>query len=111
VLKPGNYKVLAFHLEPEKSPYLDWFRTLDTTTKGRVFDRVQRLAAGQFGDYKKIDRSLYELRFFFGPGYRIYFGEHRGNIIILLTGGSKTSQTRDINKAKQYWKIYQEDNP
>jgi putative addiction module killer protein len=111
VLKPRNYKVAEFHVGPDKSPYWDWFRSLDKKTQTRIFDRVKRLERGQFGDYKKIDHSFYELRFFFGPGYRVYFGDHRGTLILLLAGGDKASQARDIRTAKQYWKTFQEDNP
>jgi putative addiction module killer protein len=111
VLKPGIYQVLAFRIGPDKCPYQDWFRSLDIKTQARIFDRVKRLEKGQFGDYKKIDHSLYELRFFFGPGYRVYFGQRRGKLILLLTGGDKASQTRDIRMARLYWKMFQEDNP
>jgi len=110
VLKPGIYEVRAFHIGPDKSPYLAWLQSLDANTKARVLSRIERLGIGQFGDYKRIDHNLYELRFFFGPGYRVYFGEHKGKLILLLTGGDKASQQKDITKARQYWKTYQEDN-
>ena len=66
---------------------------------------------GQFGDCKAIDRSLYELRLFFGPGYRVYFGEHGGKTVLILAGGDKSTQSKDIKKAKDYWKTYLEDHP
>ena len=110
MLKPGDYRVEAFQVGPDKSPYEVWLRSLDKRTRVRIVERVRRLEKGQFGDYKKIDHSLYELRFFFGPGYRIYFGNYRGTLILLLTGGDKKSQARDIRTAQQYWKIFQEDN-
>ena len=65
---------------------------------------------GQFGDCKAIDRSLYELRLFFGPGYRVYFGEHDGKTVLLLAGGDKSTQSKDIKKAKEYWETYLEDH-
>jgi len=65
---------------------------------------------GQFGDCKAIDRSLYELRLFFGPGYRVYFGEHGGKTILILAGGDKSTQSKDIKRAKEYWKTYLEDH-
>jgi putative addiction module killer protein len=110
VLKPGIYQVLVFHDGSHKSPYLSWLSSLDLKTQERIFDRVTRLERGQFGDYKKIDNNLYELRFFFGPGYRVYFGERGGKLILLLTGGDKSSQNRDITKARQDWKAFKEDN-
>ena len=105
-----NYKVEAFRFGTQRIPYEDWLESLDEKTRLRIIDRVRRLAKGQFGDYKKIDHSLYELRFFFGPGYRIYFGDYRGTLILLLTGGDKKSQSRDIRTAREYWKIFQEDH-
>ena len=66
---------------------------------------------GQFGDCKALNDGIYELRLFFGPGYRVYFGQHKGKTILLLAGGDKSSQSRDIKKAKEYWRIYLEDHP
>jgi putative addiction module killer protein len=53
---------------------------------------------------------LYELRLFFGPGYRVYFGEHDGQTVLILAGGDKSTQSKDIKKARQYWKTYLEDH-
>jgi putative addiction module killer protein len=102
--------VAAFQVGPNRIPYQDWLQSLDKKTRLRIVDRVQRLERGQFGDYKKI-HGFYELRFFLGPGYRVYFGDYRGTLVLLLAGGDKASQTRDIRTAKQYWKMFQEDNP
>ena len=110
MLNPGKYEILTFQTDSGELPYLEWLKNLDFKTRGRIVMRVARMEHGQFGDYKTIDRGLYELRLFFGPGYRVYFGEHRGKTILLLSGGDKSSQSRDINKAKEYWKIYLENN-
>ncbi len=68
---------------------------------------MERIAiSGHYGDYKNLGDGIKELRFFFGSGYRIYFGEHNERMVILLTGGDKSSQSSDIEKAKQYWKEY-----
>jgi putative addiction module killer protein len=92
-------------------PFWDWLMALDQQTRDRVLIRVDRLKKGQFGDYKLIDRNLYELRWFFGPGYRVYFAEQNGTTILILAGGDKSSQRRDIKEAKAFWKIYLEDKP
>jgi putative addiction module killer protein len=110
VLKPGNYELIAFQSRSGKTPYLEWVLSLDRKTRERVLSRVGRLKLGQFGDFKALDGGLYELRLFFGPGYRVYFGEHRGNMILLLCGGDKSTQKKDIKLAKEYWKTYLEDN-
>jgi putative addiction module killer protein len=101
----------VFHHRSGQSPYLEWLDRLDWKTQERILARVARMKQGQFGDYKRIDRDLYELRLFFGPGYRVYFGEYRMTTVLLLTGGDKSSQNSDIKKAKEFWKIYLEDNP
>jgi putative addiction module killer protein len=89
---------------------MEWLASLDRKTRERVLNRVGRLKWGQFGDFIALDGGLYELRLFFGPGYRVYFGEKGGTMILLLTGGDKSTQRKDIKTAKDYWNIYLEDN-
>ena len=110
MLKPGNYEVFVFQDREGKSSYLAWLDLLDWKTQERILNRVSRCQRGQFGDFKALDSSLYEMRLFFGPGYRVYFGEHQGRLILLLTGGDKSTQRKDIAKAKELWRIYMEDN-
>lgn len=111
MLQPGSYEVLVFRHASDDSPYLDWLESLDWKMQERISARVARMKKGQFGDCKALDRSLYELRLFFGPGYRVYFGEHRGRTVILLAGGDKSTQSKDIKRAREYWKTYLEDHP
>ncbi len=68
--------------------------------------RLRRLEQGNLGDAKHIKGRLYELRLFFGPGYRIYFGKDGNSLIVLLAGGDKNSQEKDIRVALQYWEKY-----
>jgi putative addiction module killer protein len=89
---------------------MEWLDSLDRKMRERVLSRVGRLKWGQFGDFKALDGGLYELRLFFGPGYRIYFGADGGTLILLLTGGDKSTQKKDIKTARNYWKTYLEDN-
>jgi len=78
-----------------------WFSKLkDRQAKAKINVRLRRLEQGHYGDYKTVGDSVSELRFFFGSGYRIYFTERNGEVIILLCAGDKTSQTADIKKAK-----------
>jgi len=65
-------------------------------------------ALGNFGDCKPVSAGVFEFRLHFGSGYRIYYGKDGSTIILLLCGGDKNTQNRDIKKAKQYWKDYQE---
>ena len=63
----------------------------------------RQLETGNFGDYRSVGEGVFELRFHFGAGYRIYFGEVDNTIVLLLCGGDKSSQARDIDRAKAYW--------
>ena len=56
---------------------------------------------GNFGDAKSVGAGVFELRFDFGPGYRVYYTEHNGEIVVLLAGGDKSTQKQDIEKAKE----------
>lgn len=86
-------------------PYTNWINNLkDLKGRERIITRIQRLEYGLYGDCEPVGEGVLELRMFFGPGYRVYFGEDDGNIVILLCGGDKSSQKQDIKTAKQYWK-------
>lgn len=85
---------------------MDWAQSLSPTARNRVFNRVYRLQAGNLGDYKRISQGLFELRLFFDGGFRVYFGRDGDQFILLLCGGDKSSQKKDIEKAKEYWNEY-----
>ena len=85
--------------------YDKWLSKLkDTTVKLRILARLARVENGNFGDFKQISPSLFELRFFFGAGFRIYYTIQDSRIIFLLAGGDKSSQERDIDKATELLK-------
>jgi putative addiction module killer protein len=75
-------------------------------TRKRILDRLFRIESGNYGDYKSLKEGVLELRLKFGPGYRIYFGEDGDTVVVLLNGGDKGRQTKDIETAKAYWKEY-----
>lgn len=66
-----------------------------------MLKRLRRLSDGQFGDCQPVGDGVHELRMFFGPGYRVYFVQQDGKVIVLLAGGDKDSQAGDIARAKQ----------
>lgn len=79
-----------------------WLKGLkDRSTRNKVLARIDRVQNGNFGDFKSLDDNLFELRFFFGGGLRIYYTIRNRQIVLLLNGGSKSSQSRDIEKARQ----------
>lgn len=77
------------------------------STRARLQARVLRFEDGNFGDVKGVGRGVLEARVMFGAGYRIYFGRDGDALVLLLVGGSKASQTRDIRQAQAYWREYQ----
>lgn len=81
-----------------------WFSNVDAISKRRILARLARIENGNFGDVKQIEPHLFELRFFFGGGWRIYYTVRNNQIVLLLAGGDKTSQNTDINHAKQLLK-------
>ena len=83
-------------------PYLIWPKTLDKQVNARILKRLGRLLDGNYGDCKKIDTDISELRFTFGSGYRVYFTERQKVLIIIIAGGDKSSQAKEIKKAKSY---------
>src|ERR1700690_116500 len=75
-------------------------------TVGVVRARLNRIRLGNFGDCKSVGGGVEELRIDFGPGYRVYFGRDGAAVVVLVGGGSKRTQTREIRTAQQCWKEY-----
>jgi len=94
----------------ETDTFVHWMRRLkDRQARTRIAVRLQRLAFGHFGDSRAIGNGVNELRFHFGPGYRVYFAQRSDVLVILLCGGDKSSQARDMEKAKALAKEMLED--
>ena len=102
--------VLIFEDRNGNQPFAKWLDSLDAVMRGRIENRILRLYHGNYGDHKALQDGLKELRFHFGAGYRVYFGEEGKKIVLLLCGGDKGSQAGDIKKAIGYWKEYKESN-
>ncbi|MCM0606989.1 MAG: type II toxin-antitoxin system RelE/ParE family toxin [Xanthomonadaceae bacterium] len=79
----------------------------DISARAIVRKRLNRVRTGNLGNTRNLSQGVWELKIDFGPGYRVYFGEDGAKIVVLLVGGDKGSQERDIQKAKEYWKDYQ----
>ena len=85
----------------ELAEFSNWLEQLrDTKAAARIVTRILRLQLGIIGDFTSVGGVVSELRFSFGPGYRVYFAIHEGQLIVLLAGGDKSSQSRDIIKAR-----------
>lgn len=93
--------------ENGKSPFREWILSVkDIKTRARIRMRVNRLRLGNFGDCRFLGNGVYELKIDLGPGYRIYLGRESDVIHILLCGGDKKNQPKDIIKAKKLWQDY-----
>ncbi|MCY4644627.1 MAG: type II toxin-antitoxin system RelE/ParE family toxin [Bacteriovoracales bacterium] len=98
--------------ESGKSPYGEWLKRLDSSLKYRIQARIMKLKDnGHFGFSKQLAENLYELKFKkLGGGIRVYYGMDGRNLVILLCGGNKGSQSKDIKQAQGYWDDYRKRN-
>jgi len=95
------------YLDPNgRSPYADWFTHLNAPAAARVVVAVTRLSQGNLSNVKGVGAGVYECRLDFGPGYRIYFGKDGQVLVILLGGGTKKRQQRDVSAAIARWQDY-----
>ena len=103
--------ILTYVKADGSAPFNDWLEALkDRKARAIIRTRINRVRLGNLGDCKSVGEGVKELRIKFGAGYRVYFGKEGDTIIILLSGGDKSSQNKDIDRAKQYWKDYQRRN-
>ena len=90
-------------------PFREWFEDLrDYKTRVIIDARMTRLRTGNFGNCRSVGPNLIELKIDYGPGYRIYFGRISCKVILLLCGGDKSTQKKDILTADQYWGHFKE---
>jgi putative addiction module killer protein len=90
------------------APLVDWLQGLqDRQARTRIEARLARVATGNLGDVKPVGEGVMELRIDWGPGYRVYFSRSGQVIVLLLCGGDKRTQQKDIQRAKDYFKDYQ----
>lgn len=85
----------------KSSQFSVWLDTADSHVKVRVLARLSRVELGNFGDHRSVGDGISELRLFFGAGYRVYYTQQGSQVVIVLCVGDKSSQTKDIQLAKQ----------
>jgi putative addiction module killer protein len=99
--------LLKYITETGRCPFDEWLAALnDKRTQATVSNRLLRVAQGNFGLCRNVGGNLMELKIDFGPGFRVYFAEDGDTIVVLLCGGDKSTQTKDIERAKEYWQDY-----
>ena len=89
-----------------EEPFAEWFAELDAVASAKIVRALARMEQGNFSNVKGVGEGVLEYRIDFGPGYRIYFGRDGETIIVLLTGGTKKRQQRDIDLAHAYWQDF-----
>jgi putative addiction module killer protein len=106
-MEPKPKRIKTYVRSNGKSPFEDWISDLkDKSAKAKIFTRIDRIRFGNFGDCKSVGAGVFKLRIHIGPGYRIYFGVVGAEVVLLLLGGDKSSQSRDIQTAQKYWKEF-----
>ncbi len=101
-------RTIVHHISENGDPFDDWMESLtDAKAFDKVIIRLKRVAQGNFGDHGPVGEGVSELREHDGAGLRIYYGQE-GDTVILLTGGTKKSQARDIERAHRLWKEYKD---
>ena len=89
-----------------RQPFAEWFADLEPVTRAKVARAIARMEQGNLSNVKSVGEGVLEYRIDIGPGYRVYFGRDGETLVILLTGGTKKRQQRDIEAAIAYWQDY-----
>ena len=103
-------RLLKYVTESGSCPFDEWIdRLKDKRTQAIVATRLNRVVQGNLGLCRKLEGGIQELKIDFGPGLRVYFGEDAETIVVLLCGGDKSTQSKDIEKAQEYWADYKKE--
>lgn len=101
---PMTFTINEYLDENGCSPYDDWLSSLrDPRAKAKVISGVDRMEMGNLGDSEPVGEGVSELRLHYGPGYRVYYAKDGQTIFLLLCGGDKRTQKKDIKRAKRLW--------
>jgi putative addiction module killer protein len=105
-------ELVYYRDENGRSPFIEWIMALrDKLAKTRIAARLRQIESGNLGDSKPVGDGVLELRIHIGAGYRVYCGRYGLNWVILLCGGDKDSQTKDITRAKMLWTEWKRRQP
>ena len=99
-------EIVQYETEAGDCPFFVGFEDLDARAAAKVRTAIARIETGNFGDVKPVGEGVSERRIDFGPGYRVYFAQDGEKVVILLVGGTKKRQQRDIDQAKAHWRDY-----
>lgn len=99
-------EIIEYTDESGRSPFARWFGDLDSLTAAKITVALARLAAGNTSNVKSVGEGVMEQKVDFGPGYRVYFGWEGKHMVVLLGGGSKQRQQKDIASAIERWQLH-----
>jgi putative addiction module killer protein len=100
---------IRYYLATDGSrPFDEWFAEMEPVARAKVTRAIARMGQGNLSNVKSVGGGVQEYRIDFGPGYRVYFGRDGETLVILLTGGTKKRQQRDIERAHAYWQDYKD---
>jgi putative addiction module killer protein len=99
-------EVRYYFADDGSSPFADWFAEVDAAARARITVAIARLGQGNLSNVKSVGGGVLEYKIDFGPGYRVYFGRDGDVLVVLLTGGTKKRQQRDIKSAIVFWADY-----
>jgi putative addiction module killer protein len=102
-----KYQIELYQRQNGNVPFRDWLKDLrDLQAVARIRARLTRIRAGNFGQVRALGDGVSELKIDHGPGYRVYYAMAGKTVVLLLIGGDKSTQKRDIDTAKNYWREY-----
>lgn len=105
-MEPQNRRIRT-NVSGGKDLFADWLDSLaDSSGVAAIAWRIDRIQEGNFGDHRPVGGGVWELRIQCGPGYRVYYGEDGPVIVVLLCGGDKKAQSKDIRLARRLWQDY-----
>ena len=99
-----EYYLTATH----KKPFKELMDGLDSVTRASIRVRLDRARLGNLGKNRHVGEGVYELKIDYGPGYRVYYALNGKTVVLLLLGGDKSTQRKDILQARNYWEDYKE---
>jgi putative addiction module killer protein len=101
-------EIVEYETESGVSPFGEWFISLNAPAAAKVTLSLIRLGQGNTSNVVSVGAGIYEYKIDFGPGYRVYFGYDGKELVVLVAGGSKKRQARDIETAKAHWQNYKQ---
>lgn len=103
----STIEIREYQTADGRRPFAEWMTGLhDPRANQRIVARILRMQAGNRGDWKAVGAGMFELRIDYGPGYRVYCGQVGATLVLLLCGGDKRTQAKDIETAHAYWQDY-----